>query len=96
MCKSTLLAGLGEGFPGIRSFSGGQADKFGASICKSGIDEDRTESLEAVPESTGLMPVVGADIASSVAGNTTAIDDDTEKYEADDCDDLDQAKDELD
>ena len=91
-----LLGGLGDRLSWVGGFCCGETHQLSSTEGKGGSDEHGAETLEAVAECTWLVPVVGADVASVVSGNSTAVDDNTEEDETDNCSHLDQAKNELD
>jgi len=43
-----LLGGLGERFPRVGGFGGGEADEFRSAIGECGVDEDGAKALEAL------------------------------------------------
>lgn len=91
----TLLGSFGKRLSWILGLSSSKTDKLSTGIGEGGIYEDGAETLEAIFESSRFVPVVSTDVASSVCWNTTTVDHDTENNEADDCNDLDHAEDEL-
>ena len=91
-----LLGGLGDRLSWVGGFSSSKTDKLSSTERERGGHEHGAESLEAISERTRLVPVVCANVASGISWDTSTVDNNTEDDEADDCSDLDNAKNELD
>lgn len=92
--EENLLGGTGDGLAGVLRLGSSQTDQLSATESERGNDEDGTETVEAVVESTGVGPVLGANVA--LVADTTAVDDDSKNDEANAGADLDHGEDELD
>ena len=88
-----LLGGEGNSLAGVRGLSGRETDKLGTTEGKGSDDEDTSEAIEAVLERTGVVPVLGTEVA--LVADTTAVDDDAEDDETRAGNDLDGAENEL-
>lgn len=88
-----LLDGLWHGLSWVDGLGSGQTDQFSTSESESGGDEDGTKTLEAVVEGTGVVPVLGTNVATLRA--TTTDQDDTQDDETDNGSDLDDGENEL-
>ena len=71
-----LLDGSWERLARVRCLGSSQTNQFSSSESKGSVDEGTAETLEAMVESTGIMPVFATDIAS--LGTATAVDNDAE------------------
>lgn len=71
-----LLDGSGERLPGVRSLGGGETNQLGTGERERGGDEDGGNTLEAVGEGTGSLPVGSSKV--STIGSTTNVDDNTQ------------------
>ena len=91
----TLLGGFGKRLSWILGLSSSKTDKLGTSIGEGGIHKDGAETFEAILESSRIVPVASTDVASIICWNTTTVDHHAENNEADNCDNLDHAEDEL-
>lgn len=88
-----LLASHGDRLAGVGRLGSGQTNHLSTTEGEGSNDEDTAETLE-VGESTGVVPVLGANV-SLVAGTTT-VDDNTEDDETNTGADLDDTEDEFD
>lgn len=91
-----LLGGLWEGLAGVGSFSSGKTDQLSSTESERSIDEDGAESLESIAGSTGVAPVLCANVTTGISWDTTTVNDDTQEDETNDGNDLDQTKHEFD
>lgn len=68
---------------GVLGFRSSQSSEFGSTKGKRCCDEHGTESLKAVNESSGIVPISGSEVASRSGGRyTTTVDDDSKDHEA--------------
>ena len=92
-----LLGGGWEGLSRVSGLSGGKTDKLGPTESESRVDKDGAKSFEAVFECAWIMPVVSPQVPSvDFAVDTSAVHNDGENDETDDCCDFDNAENKLD
>lgn len=87
---------LGKGLRGIGGLGRSQTSQFSAAESESSIHEHGAEALEAIRESTGVVPVASTNVSARIAFHSTAVINDGEEDKARASEDLDDAKDELD
>ena len=80
-----LLDGAGEGLDGVLGLSSSQTNQLSTGEGESGSDEHAAESLEAVVEGAGVVPVVGTNvvIVLAAAGTTAEHEDEGDDHEDD-------------
>jgi hypothetical protein len=88
-----LLASHGDGSAGVGRLGSSKTNHLSTTERESSNDKDGAETLEA-GESTGVVPVLGADVA--LVANTTTVDDNTEDDETNTGADLDDGEHKLD
>lgn len=92
-----LFGSLGDLRAGIFGLRCGQTCEFSSSKREGSSDEDRAEALEAIAESlVRAVPILSADVATVVGGNTAAVDDYAEDDKACAGETLDQRENKLD
>jgi hypothetical protein len=73
-----LLDGTGKSLDRVARLSGGETDKLSTGEGEGGSDEDGAEALEAVLESTGIIPVPGTPVLVVTTTGRTATEDEDE------------------
>lgn len=72
-----LLCRSWQALPWIVCLCSSQADEFGSGEGKTSSDKDGAESLEAVAEGAGVLPVSAANVTTGIGWDTASVDDNT-------------------
>lgn len=91
-----LLDSLRKSFSGIGGFSSCETDQLSTTEGERGGNEDTAEALKAIAEGLPILPVLYTDVATSIGGNTTNIDNNAENDETNTRHDLDDGENEFD